>query len=296
MLQIEPGEQSFVGICRGLDLAKPLEASPLDALKSALTRYSVMVFPGPPLSLEAQLRFSSHFGDLEPTVQPLAGAGPQRLGDAPVSDQSNLDAHDQIVPADDRKRLFNIANQFWHSDSSFKDPPASYSLLDAHVVPPEGGDTEFVDTRDAWDRLPAGYQQRIADLEVEHSLMYSRAQLGFVDLSDDERRRLAPVLQPLVRRDPTSGRMAVFLSSHIGRVIGWFVPEGLALIRDLTERATLPQYVYRHRWAVGDLVMYDNRRTMHRARPYFESTTVYKRDLRRVTLAGEPARDRPQGV
>ena len=250
-----------------------------------------MVFPGVPLSLEAQLQFSTNFGPVEMSMQTLPTAGPKRLGDLPVSDQSNLDADNKVVPADDRKRLFNLANQLWHSDSSFRDPPASYSLLHAHTVPPEGGDTEFVDTRDAWDRLPARYQQRIAGLETEHSQMYSRAQMGFVDLSEDERRLFAPVLQPLVRRDPLSGRMAVFLSSHIGRVVGWFVPEGLALVRDLVERATLPQYVYTHRWAVGDLVMYDNRRTMHRARPYFESATMYKRDLRRVTLEGTPARE-----
>ncbi|MBX5453655.1 MAG: TauD/TfdA family dioxygenase, partial [Acidobacteriia bacterium] len=197
-------------------------------------------------------------------------------------DISNLDVDGSILGAEDRRRLFNLGNRLWHSDSSFKKTPAMYSILHARVVPPEGGETEFADMRAAWDALDEKTKAEIRDLVCEHSLLYSRGQLGFTDFTDEERRQFAPVPQRLVRRHPGSGRLSLYLSSHIGAIRGWPVPEALALIRDLTEHATQREFVYRHVWARHDLVMWDNRCTMHRARPFDDKT--YQRDLRRVTL------------
>jgi alpha-ketoglutarate-dependent 2,4-dichlorophenoxyacetate dioxygenase len=172
----------------------------------------------------------------------------------------------------------------WHSDSSFKPVPANYSILSGRIVVDKGGETEFADMRAAYDALDDATKSQIEDLVCEHSLLYSRAVLGFTDLSEAERATMKPVLQRLVRTHPLSGRKTVYLSSHIGKIIGWPVPEALAFIRDLTEHATQPRFTYKHQWRPFDLVMWDNRVTMHRARRY-DSTQV--RDMRRTTVAGD---------
>jgi len=191
-------------------------------------------------------------------------------------------------PRDDRKRAFSvIGNQLWHSDSSYKTIPARYSALCAHVIPPEDGDTEFADMRDAWDTLEPRLKEKVKDLVTEHSRIYSKGALGFT-FTEQELKDFAPVRQPLVRVHPSSGRVSLFLSSHAARIVGWPVPEALMLLRDLTEHATQRERVYRHKWRVGDLVMWDNQSTMHRARPYDD--LEYPRDLRRTTLTtGAPA-------
>ncbi len=206
----------------------------------------------------------------------------RRLKHARMNDISNLDEQGQLLAADDRRRMFALGNRLWHSDSSFKATPAKYSLLHARVVPAEGGETQFADMRAAWDRLPDKMKDKVKDLICEHSLLFSRAMLGFAEFTDEERRKFTPVRQRLVRLHPGSGRRSLFLSSHIGRIIGWPTPEALALIRDLTEFATERELVYTHRWRVGDLVMWDNRCTMHRGRPFEDK--IYVRDMRRVTL------------
>ena len=211
-----------------------------------------------------------------------------RFDNPAISDISNLNAAGALLPRDDRKRAFStLGNQLWHSDSSYKKIPARYSALCAHVIPPEGGETEFADMRDAWDTLPGKMKDKVKDLVCEHSRIFSKGSLGFT-FTEEELRDFAPVRQPLVRVHPSSGRVSLFLSSHAGRILGWPVPEALMLLRELTEHATQRERVYRHSWRVGDLVMWDNQCTMHRGRPYDD--LVYPRDLRRTTLTvGAPA-------
>jgi len=266
----------------GLRLSGDLPAETVAAIRAALDRHAVLVFPGQlHLDDEAQLAFGRLFGTVEETPS-LVDQSRRRLPDNQVNDISNLGADGRILPADDRRRMFNLGNMLWHSDSSFKPTPASYSMLHARVIPPEGGETEFADMRAAWDALPETMQARLRDLVCDHSLIFSRALLGFESFTAEERDRCAPVPQRLVRRHPGSGRLSLYLSSHIGRIHGWPVPEAMALLRELTEFATQPRFVYRHHWSVGDLVMWDNRCTMHRGRPYADRT--HARDMRRVTL------------
>lgn len=266
----------------GLRLSGDLPAATVAAIRDAMDRHAVLVFPGQQhLDDEAQLGFGRLFGTVEPTPT-LVDQARRRLTDNQVNDISNLGADGSILPADDRRRMFNLGNMLWHSDSSFKPTPASYSMLHARVIPPEGGETEFADMRAAWDALPEAMKERVRDLVCDHSLIFSRALLGFDAFTEEERARCAPVPQRLVRRHPGSGRLSLYLSSHIGRIHGWPVPEAMALLRELTEFATQPRFVYRHHWSVGDLVVWDNRCTLHRGRPYADRT--YPRDMRRVTL------------
>jgi alpha-ketoglutarate-dependent 2,4-dichlorophenoxyacetate dioxygenase len=271
----------FVGEVSGADLSAPLEDSDFAAVQAAIDQYAVLVFHGPKLSQEAQVAFASRFGPLEPQNGVLTTDVKARISRQLV-DISNLDESSTVLGQQDRRRMFALGNQLWHTDSSFKRISAAYSALHAHEVCPEGGETQFVDTRAAYDALPARMQQRIEDLIAEHSIFTSRAKLGFTSFSDEERAALPPVHRPLVRVHPGSGRKALYLASHASHVVGWPVPDGRMLIHELIEHATQPQFVYTHPWAVGDLVIWDNRCTMHRGRPY--DTAVHRRDMRRATV------------
>lgn len=282
---ITPYTSGFVATVSGLDLSQPLEDQAVKAIEEAMDEYAVLIFPAQTLDNAQHESFAINFGEVEIAPQTF-DTGRRRLDTTRLNDISNLDVDGNILAADDRKRMFNLGNRLWHSDSSFKTVPAKYSLLYAHSVPPSGGETEFADMRAAWDCLPEDIQNKILNLEVDHSLLYSRELLGFTEFNEDERNRCKPVRHPLVRTHPGSGRKSIFLSSHIGRVAGLRVPEGKELIRDLIEHATQREFVYRHRWAVGDLVMWDNRCTMHRGRPFDD--LKYPRDMRRVTLSDLP--------
>jgi len=189
------------------------------------------------------------------------------------------------VKRDDRHRLFALGNRLWHSDSSFRAVPAKYSLLSARIIPSRGGNTEFADMRAAWDELDEGLKAQAEDLVCEHSLMYSRGKLGFTDMTPEEKEMFRPVRQRLVRVHPVTGRKSLYLSSHIGGIVGWPVAEANDFIRELTEHATQRRFVYSHPWRAHDLVVWDNRQTMHRVRPFAD--TVEKRDVRRTTVAGD---------
>jgi len=282
MLRLTPLGDGFAARVEGLDLRGPLAPALVAAITAAMDRHAVLVFPGQRFEDDQQLAFGRHFGAVEETPS-LVDQSRRRLADNQVNDISNLGVDGKILPADDRRRMFNLGNLLWHSDSSFKPTPAHWSMLHARVIPPEGGETEFADMRAAWDALPERMQAKVRDLVAEHSLIYSRAQLGFDAFTADEIARCTPVPQRLVRRHPGSGRRSLYLSSHIGAIQGWPRPEAMALIRDLTEFATQRQFVYTHTWTVGDLVVWDNRCTMHRGRPYEDKT--YPRDMRRVTLS-----------
>jgi alpha-ketoglutarate-dependent 2,4-dichlorophenoxyacetate dioxygenase len=201
-----------------------------------------------------------------------------------MNDVSNLGKDGRPMERDSRERLFNLGNMLWHSDSSFRPIPAKYSLLSARVVNPTGGNTEFADMRAAYDDLDAATRALVEDLICEHSLMYSRGSLGMLDYSDEERAMFRPVRQRLVRTHPVSGRKSLYLSSHAGAIVGMPMPEARILLRDLTEHATQPRYVYVHRWRPWDFVMWDNRQMMHRVRRYDDT---HPRDMRRTTVAGD---------
>ncbi|SHJ20757.1 alpha-ketoglutarate-dependent 2,4-dichlorophenoxyacetate dioxygenase [Roseomonas rosea] len=280
-LRITPINQDFAARVDGIDLREPLDAAQVHEIAAAMDRYAVLVFPGQLMDDDQQLEFGSHFGPVEDTPT-LVDQERRRLQTARVNDISNLGADGRILAADDRRRMFNLGNRLWHSDSSFKETPAQYSMLHARVIPPEGGETEFADMRAAWDALTPKMQAQVRDLICEHSLIFSRAMLGFDEFTEAERIRCTPVPQRLVRRHAGSGRLSLYLSAHAGRIRGWQPPEALMLLRDLTEFATQKRFVYTHRWAVNDLVVWDNRCTMHRGLAYDDKT--YPRDMRRVTL------------
>lgn len=271
----------FVGQVTGLDLREPLDQEVVVAISDAINRYEVLVFPGQFITDEQQMAFSRRFGDLETTVRAYRKDFVPRL-DPHIADISNLDQNNSVRPKDDRLRLNALGNRLWHSDSSFKRVPARFSLLSARVVPSEGGETQFADMRAAWDALSDRMKSRLEGLICEHTQLFSRARIGFTDWSEEEREKMAPVPQVLVRTHPGSGRKSLFLSSHAGRIRGMEEPEARMLLLDLTEFATQPQFVYTHKWAVGDLVMWDNRCTMHRAREYDETQV---RDMHRTTVS-----------
>ncbi len=279
--QIGPG---FAGEVIGLDLSKPQTSATLDAIHAGMDEHAVLVFRGQTLTPDQQLAFTKSLGPVEDAKGTALRAD---TGDRlPVwfADVSNLDENNKTLAQDDRRRLFALGNRLWHSDSSFKSTPAKYSLLYASSVVSRGGNTEFADMRHAWDTLDDETKARCKDLICEHSLIYSRGKLGFDDLSEEERERFRPVQQRLVRVHPVTGRKSLFLSSHIGTIVGWPTPEARAFILDLTEHASRPDTVYSHRWQVGDLVVWDNRQTMHRVREFPHDET---RDMRRTTMAGD---------
>ena len=267
-----------------IDLCKPLTPDEVAAVHAGMDEFAVLVFHDQPLDDEQQLAFSRSLGELEHAIGTSLRAPDEYRLPTTFADVSNLDKDHKVFAREDRRRLFAIGNRLWHSDSSFKAVPAKYSLLHARAIPSKGGNTEFADMRAAYDALDAETKAEIEDLVCEHSQLFSRQQLGFFDFTDEERARFAPVRQRLVRTHPSTGRKSLYLSSHAGSILGWPVPEARAFLRDLVEHATQRAFVYAHRWRVGDLVMWDNRRTMHRARPF----PVHEpRDMRRTTLAGE---------
>lgn len=287
-LTFAPLQPIFAAECSGVDIGEPISAEVAEAIHRGMDRYAVLVFRrGKALTTEQQLRFTRSLGELEGKYTKIEAEAGMRLDTPLLSDISNLSPSNEILPPEDRKRLFSLGNRLWHSDSSYKKIPARYSALNAHVLPPEGGETEFADMRVAWDTLDTAMQARIKNLVAEHSRIFSKGTLGF-QFTESELRDFAPVRQPLVRTHPRSGRQSLFLSSHAGRIVGMPQVEALMLLRELTEHATQREFVYRHKWRVGDLVMWDNQATMHRARVYDDQK--YPRDLRRSTLtAGAPA-------
>ncbi|MBY0331237.1 MAG: TauD/TfdA family dioxygenase [Acetobacteraceae bacterium] len=280
-LHLTPLHPLFAAEVKGLDLRSTPDAATCAEIDRAMDRYAVLVFRDQELDDDQQMAFGEALGPLEED-RAVVDRDKHRLKHARMNDISNLDVDGSLLAADDRRRMFNLGNQLWHSDSSFKATPAKYSMLHGRVVPPNGADTEFADMRAAWDALPAAQQAELMDLVTRHSLVYSRALLGFDAYTEEEKQRFAPVRQRLVRWHPGQRRHSIYLSSHIGEIEGMPRPEAMMLIRNLTEFATQRQFVYAHQWRQWDLVMWDNRTTMHRARPFEDK--AYKRDMRRVTL------------
>ena len=274
----------FAGEVSGADLTRPLSPTGVAAIEAGMDRHAVLVFHDQHLTDDAQRAFTRNFGTLEQAPGGHVTPVHDRRLPTDMQDASNLDQYHNVLARDDRRRMFNLGNRLWHSDSSFRAIPAKYSLLSGRIVVNQGGHTEFADMRAAYDALDAATKSEIEDLICEHSLMFSRGLLGFGALSDTERAMFRPVRQRLVRIHPVTGRKSLFLSAHSGTIVGWPVPEARAFLRDLTEHATQPQFVYSHPWRQHDLVMWDNRQTMHRV-TRFDETQV--RDMRRTTVAGD---------
>jgi alpha-ketoglutarate-dependent 2,4-dichlorophenoxyacetate dioxygenase len=278
----------FAGEASGLDLTKPLTREEVAAIDDGMDRYGVLVFHDQRFTDETQMAFSRNFGELEVSSgAEMSKAADRRLAQMEMADISNLDRDGKLRPPTDRTRLSALGNRLWHSDASFRTIPAKYSLLSARVVPGTGGNTEFADMRGAYDALDDATKAEIEDLITEHSNAFSREQIGFYkdDYGRENQDLLKPVRHRLVRHDPRTNRKTLYLSAHIGGIVGWPVPEARMLIRDLTEHAVQRQFVYAHAWKPWDLVIWDNRTTMHRARRYNDLGEV--RDLRRTTIRGE---------
>ena len=274
----------FAAEVEGVDLTRPLSADQVAAIHAAMDIHAVLVFHDQKLDDAQQLAFTRSLGEVEHAIGTSLRAPEEYRLPTTFADVSNLDRDQRVFARDDRRRLFGIGNRLWHSDSSFKIVPAKYSILHARSVPSRGGNTEFADMRAAYDALDAETRAEIEELVCEHSQIFSRQQLGFTEFTDEERERMKPVLQRLVRVHPSTGRKSLYLSSHAGGIVGWPVPEARAFLRDLVEHATQREFVYAHAWRVHDLVMWDNRRTMHRARPF---PAHEPRDMRRTTLVGD---------
>ncbi len=274
----------FAAEVSGIDITRPLTREQAAEIESGMDQYGVLVFHNQHFTDETQLAFSRNFGALEEASGDLNWGKPRRIESPLVNDISNLGNDNQVLARDSRRRLFSLGNRLWHSDSSFKEIPAKFSLLSARLIPSAGGNTEFADMRAAYDTLDEETKAECEDLVCEHSQLHSRALLGFSDFTDEDRIRFKPVQQRLVRTHPSTGRKSLYLASHAGAIVGWPIPEARAFLRDLTEHATQRKFVYAHEWKQWDLVMWDNRATMHRARP-FDPTQV--RDMHRTTVACE---------
>ena len=274
----------FVGEVSGVDLTKPLTPQEAREIEAGMDRYAVLVFHDQDITDEQQLQFASNFGPKENTKGGTVTKKADYRLTSGLADVSNLGKDGKPLPRDHRTHLFNLGNCLWHSDSSFRPIPAKFSLLSARVVNPIGGNTEFADMRAAYDALDDAAKAEIEDMICEHSLMYSRGTLGFLDYSEEEKQMFKPVLQRLVRTHPVHGRKSLYLSSHAGGIVGMTMPEARVLLRDLNEHATQPEFVYVHKWKLHDLVMWDNRQTVHRVRRYDQSQP---RDMRRATVAGD---------
>lgn len=280
--QLGPG---FAGEVSGIALAAGLDAAQAQAIHDGMNCYGVLVFHDQLLTDEQQLTFSRQLGPLEQSTGGNITRAEDRRISNDMADVSNLDKEGRVLDRDSRQRLFNLGNRLWHSDSSFRPVPAKYSILSARSVPTRGGNTEFADLQAAYDALDEETKGEIQDLICEHSLMYSRGSLGFTEYSEEEQRMFAPVRQRLVRVHPGSGRKVLYLSSHAGAIVDWSVPEARLLLRDLTAHATEARFRHAHQWRANDVVIWDNRRVLHRVRP-FKDTDV-ARDMRRTTVAGD---------
>ncbi len=283
-IQVTPLTPHIGGRMTGIDVRRKLTPDEVKAVDSGMDKHAVLVLPGQDITDEQQIEFTRNFGPLQNGANATLKRPELRL-DPAFADVSNIGKDGARLARDDRRRMASLGNRLWHSDASFRVIPARYSILSGRIVVSEGGNTEFADMRAAYDALDAKTKVEIEDLICEHSQIFSREQLGFTEYLPDERAMMKPVRHRLVRTHPTSGRKSIFLSAHIGGIVGWPRPEAMAFIRDLIEHATQRPFVYSHQWTQHDLVIWDNRATMHRVRRYDDMNMV--RDLRRTTTKSD---------
>ncbi len=282
----------FAARIDGVDITRPVDDAIWTEIRAAFEEHSVLVFRGQPLDDDTQIAFSRRFGNLEVTrsMNPAAGT--------PFARQSNLDiATGEVIPPDDRRMIYQLANMLWHSDSSFKPVPSLCSLLSGRIVPPEGGATEFASARAAYPCLPEDLRRRAEDAVAVHDFAWSRDQVRPGFFTDTERAAYPPVQHPVVRVNPVNRRRSLFLGAHASHVAGWPIEEGRAFLKALQDHVTQPRFCYRHEWQEGDLVIWDNRCVLHRATPY--DTVRHQRLMQRTTISGDPAElapTAPRGV
>jgi alpha-ketoglutarate-dependent 2,4-dichlorophenoxyacetate dioxygenase len=270
----------FFGEASLISLRETFDEGTLAAIRAGMDEHAVLVFHDQAFTDAEQIAFAQR---LDGKLHAKTGArvvAQNRFGNEALTDISNVGADGRILSADDRRREYSLGNRLWHTDASFEDPPGRYSMLHARVIPAEAADTEFADLRAAWEALDDATKAQIDGLHAHHSIAYSRQVLGF-EFSPDEAAMLPGAVHPLVRTLPRSGRRSLYLASHANRIEGMGIPDGRLLIRELTEHATQREFVHRHRWRVGDLVIWDNRCTMHRATRFDDASQ--RRELRRVT-------------
>ncbi len=279
-LKLKPLHSVFGAEASGIDLAAPLIESDVRAINAAMNEYAVLVFRGQPISSQQQVNFATAFGPLDIGLKRVFKRA-ERLEDERLIDISNVDAQGNVARRDSPKNLSNFANQLWHSDSSFMRPRAAYSMLHCVVKPSWGGDTEFADLRNAYDTLDERTREEIQELEAEHFALHTRVLLGDDAYTDEQKKEIPPAVWPLVDTHPGSGRKVLFVGVHARQVIGWPTAESRMFLHDLLEHATQRGNVYTHKWQVGDLVIWDNRSTLHRGRRY---DVTERRELRRTTI------------
>jgi alpha-ketoglutarate-dependent 2,4-dichlorophenoxyacetate dioxygenase len=288
-MNVRPLHDGFVAEVRGPDLKTDLSAATLGELEALLDRYAVVALPGQNLTDDEQIALSEQLGDLSYALNHGRAVGQNTRLRKELYDISNLDEQHGILAEQDRRRQWRESDKLWHTDRSFIDAETSYSLLSGRVVPPVGADTGFADMRAAYADLPDDMKQRIEHLRAEHSVWYSRALCGGTNFRDDEVASMPPVVQPLVRTHPRTGIKSIVLASHASHIIGMSQDEGRKLLDELTAFAIQDKYTYHYKWSAGDLVIWDNRCTMHRGTPFDDKT--YRRDMRRTTVQG-PSRYR----
>jgi alpha-ketoglutarate-dependent 2,4-dichlorophenoxyacetate dioxygenase len=277
--------EHFAGEVSPIDLRTVYDKATLEEIRAGMDRFGVLVFHDQQFTDNDQLEFAQRFDGQLHAKTGVSVLAKSRLGNEALTDISNLDEDGEIMDTNNRRRMYSLGNRLWHTDASFQDPPGRYSMLHARVVPEVPADTEFTDTRAAYDALSDETKERLEGLMVHHSIAYSRKTLGF-EFSPEEEARLEGAVHPLVRTIPGSGRKSLYIASHASSIIDWPVPEARLLLMDLMEHSIQPQFRYRHSWKVGDLAIWDNRGTMHRGIAYDD--TKYKRELRRVTSLDVP--------
>ena len=277
-ITIEPMHPLFVGDVEGVTLSRDMDEATVHAVDEAINKFAVLIFHEQKLDNEELYAVGQRFGRIAAPRNHRAG---QRIEKAGIADISNLDDKGEVRRRNDNRRLDGLGNQLWHSDASFRPISGALSMLYAEAIPPKGGDTEFADLRAAYDELDSEMKDEIEGLMAEHTIFHSRGLLGHTDYSEEERKALPAVRHPLVRAHPGSQRKTLYLGAHASHIIDWPIPEGRLLLHDLTAHATDRRFTYAHQWAVGDLVIWDNRCTLHRGRRYDD--VKHKRDLRRVT-------------
>lgn len=283
-LTLKPLHDVFAAEASGVDLTAPIAPATARAINAAMNEHAVLVFRGQPLTQVQQIAFATTFGPLDIGLKRVFRR-PERLDDERLIDISNVDAAGQVAKRDSPKNLSNFANQLWHSDSSFMKPRAAYSMLHAVVTPSWGGNTEFADLRAAWDALDARSQHDVEGLMAEHYALHTRLLLGDEAYTDDQKEAIAPAAWPLVDVHPGSKRKVLFVGVHARQIVGWPTAESRMFLADLLEHATQRERVYVHQWQPGDLVIWDNRATLHRGRRYDLSE---RRELRRTTINATP--------
>jgi alpha-ketoglutarate-dependent 2,4-dichlorophenoxyacetate dioxygenase len=280
-MNLRPLHPTFVAEATAVDLRDP----PVRDIVDAMDRHAVLVFPGRQLSEEEQITFARRFGPLDLGLKKVLQRQGRHQYEETI-DISNVNANGNIADPQSKKMYSQLANQLWHSDSSFQDPPARYSMLLSLVNPPQGGETEFADLRAAYDALPEATKREIEGLRAQHYALHSRIELGDTEWTEAQKKAIAPVEWPLVRTHPGSGRKLLFVGVHATHIVGMHLGQGRLLLAELLEHATQREFVYRHAWRAGDLVMWDNRCVLHRGRRY---DLLQRRVLRRVTTEDSPA-------